>query len=150
MHLNIKVRHHHWFIIYILEVPLQNHPFVNIASFCGNLITVANFKVRYSYWWRLFCEFFSMNSVDLGKLGSHYGLGGNQRIAIQLLRQLDGIKLYLICKTPLPFPFQPWPHRGSMSPPQCASPWVNSLQGHIIILKTWIVCTLHFESYPMG
>ncbi len=28
--------------------------------------------------------------VDWGKLGSHYGDGGNRRIAIQLFKQMDG------------------------------------------------------------
>jgi hypothetical protein len=27
-------------------------------------------------------------------------------------------------------------------------PWVSSLQGHIIILRIWIVCTLHVKGYP--
>jgi hypothetical protein len=63
---------------------------------------------------------------------------------------MDGTKLYLRRKTPSPFPFQPSLCKGSMSPPQCTSPWVNSRQGCIIVLKIWIVCTLQFESYLMG
>jgi hypothetical protein len=64
-----------------------------------------------------FCESFFEDSTDWGKLGSHYGFGGNQRTVVQLFGQLDNTKLHLRCKTPLSSLVQPSLHRGSMSLP---------------------------------
>ncbi len=70
---------------------------------------------------------FFENLTTLGKLKFHYGLSGNRRTTIQLLRQLDGIELHLRPKTPSPPPNLPLLHQGSMSPPQCAPFFFPSL-----------------------
>jgi hypothetical protein len=46
----------------------------------------------------------SKDLVYWGKLGSHYGHGGNWRIAIQLFRQLDGKGMELKNTTPSSLP----------------------------------------------
>jgi hypothetical protein len=55
-----------------------------------------------------FCESFFEDSIDWGKLRSHYGFGGNQRIVVQLFGQLDNTKLHSRHKTPLSFLVQPF------------------------------------------
>lgn len=67
-----------------------------------------------------FYESFFEDLTDWGKLGSHYGFGGNQRTIVQLFGQLDNTKLHSKCKTPLLFLVQPLLHQGSVSLPQCA------------------------------
>jgi len=74
----------------------------------------------------VFDEFRDTCSRDLtnwGKLGSHYGLNGNQRTTIQLFGQLDSTKLHSRWKTPSSFPCQPLSHWGSTSLLQPHSPF---------------------------
>jgi hypothetical protein len=53
-----------------------------------------------SYVLNEFRESFSQYLTNWGKLGSHYGLGGNQRTTVQLFGQLDDIELHLKFRTP--------------------------------------------------
>jgi hypothetical protein len=48
-----------------------------------------------------FCKSFFEDLIDWGKLGFHYGFGGNQRIVVQLFGQLDNTKLHSRHNTPL-------------------------------------------------
>jgi hypothetical protein len=48
-----------------------------------------------------FCQSFFEDLTNWGKLGFHYGFGGNQKTIVELFGQLDDIKLHSKHKTPL-------------------------------------------------
>jgi len=58
----------------------------------------------------------SKDLVDWGKLGFHYGHGGNWRIVILLFKQLDGKEMELKNTTPSSPPCMPLPCQISRSP----------------------------------